>query len=68
MQLEEALPNSMLRTELARSLQQTAWLYGDLVADWAMRTGVSAPSSPFAPAVLDVLGLLVAGKGERLET
>ncbi len=67
-ELEEALPNSMLRTELARSLQQTARLYSDLVADWAMRTGVTAPSSLFAPAVLDVLGRLVAGKGERLDT
>lgn len=66
--LEDALPTSMVRTELARSLQQTARLYTDLVADWAARTGVAAPASPLAPAVLDVLDQVVKGKGERLES
>ena len=66
--LEDALPLSLARTELARSLQQTACLYRDLVADWAARTGATAPSSQFVPAVLDVLDRLVAGNGERIES
>jgi hypothetical protein len=43
--LENALPTSMLRAELARSLQQTARLYRDLLADWAT-------PDRFHPAVL----------------
>jgi predicted nucleotidyltransferase len=66
--LEEALPHSLGRGELARSLQQTAQLYRDLVTGWATRTGTAPPSSPFAPAVLDALNKLVTGKGERIAT
>ena len=65
--LDDALPTSMHRAELARSLQQTARLYLDLIADWATRTGLTAPSSQLAPAVLDVVDSLVAGDGGRLE-
>ncbi len=65
--LDDALPTSMHRAELARSLQETARLYRDLVADWATRTGSTPPSSPLAPAVLDVLDQLATGNGERLE-
>jgi len=65
-QLHAALPGSMDRAELARSLQCVADLYEHLVADWAGRTGAHAPSSPFAPAVRDVLRRLVEGGGERL--
>jgi predicted nucleotidyltransferase len=65
--LDDALPHSLRRAELARSLRQTALLYRDLVAGWAARTGAIAPSSPLAPAVLDALDKLVAGNGERIE-
>lgn len=64
--LEDALPHSLRRAELARSLRQTALLYRDLVAGWAARTGATPPSSPLAPAVLDALNKLVAGNGERI--
>jgi predicted nucleotidyltransferase len=64
--VEDALPHSLRRAELARSLRQTALLYRDLVAGWATRTGATPPSSPLAPAVLDALDKLVAGDGERL--
>jgi predicted nucleotidyltransferase len=64
--LEDALPHSLGRAELARSLQQTARLYRDLVADWATRTDATPPSSPLAPAVLDALSKLVTGNGERI--
>lgn len=64
--LDDALPHSLHRAELARSLQQTARLYGELLADWAARTGSRPPSSPLAPAVRDALDKLVAGDGERL--
>jgi predicted nucleotidyltransferase len=64
--LENALPHSLRRAELARSLQQTAELYRDLVAGWATRTDATPPSSPLAPAVLDALNKLVAGNGERI--
>jgi predicted nucleotidyltransferase len=67
-QVEEALPHSLGRAELARSLQQTARLYRDLVADWAARTGATPPSSPLAPAVLDALHKLVGGNGERIDS
>jgi predicted nucleotidyltransferase len=66
--LEDALPHSLRRAELARSLLQTAQLYRDLVAGWATRTGVTPPSSPLAPAVLDALNKLVTGNGERIES
>lgn len=66
--LEDALPHSLHRAELARSLQQTARLYRDLVAAWATRTGATPPSSPLAPAVLEALNKLVAGNGERIES
>jgi predicted nucleotidyltransferase len=66
--IEDALPHSLRRAELARSLQQTAQLYRDLVADWATRTGAAPPSSPLAPAVLDALNKLVAGNGERIDS
>jgi hypothetical protein len=65
-QLDAALPTSMDRPELARSLHAVGRLYEQLVADWARRHDVSAPSSPFAPAVRDVLRRLVDGGGERL--
>ena len=65
-QLDAALPSSMDRAELARSLQCVADLYEQLMADWAGRTEVPAPSSPFAPAVRDVLRRLVEGDGRRL--
>lgn len=65
--LEDALPHSLRRAELARALQQTARLYRDLVAEWSTRTGATAPSSPLAPAVLDALDKLAAGGGERIE-
>jgi predicted nucleotidyltransferase len=65
--LEDALPASLLRAELARSLRQTARLYRELVAEWAIRTGSTPPSSLLAPAVLDVLDRLVTGQGERLD-
>jgi predicted nucleotidyltransferase len=64
--IEDALPHSLRRAELARSLRQTAQLYRDLVADWATRTGAASPSSPLAPAVLDALNKLVTGNGERI--
>jgi predicted nucleotidyltransferase len=64
--LEDALPHSLRRSELARSLQQTARLYSDLVAGWATRTGATLPSSPLAPAVLAALTKLVTGNGERI--
>lgn len=64
--IEDALPHSLQRAELARSLQQTAFLYRDMVAEWVERTGSAAPSSPLAPGVLDVLARLVAGNGERI--
>lgn len=64
--IDEALPHSLQRDELARSLQQTALLYRDVVADWAVRTGTAPPSSPLAPGVLDALEKLVAGKGEHI--
>jgi predicted nucleotidyltransferase len=64
--LEGALPHSLQRAELARSLQQTAELYRDLVAAWAARTGAAPPSSPLAPAALDALNKLVTGNGERI--
>lgn len=57
---EDALPHSLSRPELARALRQTAVLYRELVAEWAARTGVTAPSSPLAPGVLDALDELVA--------
>jgi predicted nucleotidyltransferase len=66
--IEDALPHSLRRAELARSLQQTAQLYRDLVAGWATRTGDTPPSSPLAPAVLDALNKLVTGNGERIES
>jgi Nucleotidyltransferase domain len=66
--IEDALPHSLRRAELARSLQQTAQLYRDLVADWATRTGAAPPSSPLAPAVLDALNRLVTGNGERISS
>ena len=66
--LEDALPHSLRRAELARSLRQTAQLYRDLVAGWATRTGTTPPSSPLAPAVLDALNKLVTGNGERIES
>jgi predicted nucleotidyltransferase len=66
--VEDSLPHSLDRAELARALQQTARLYRDLVADWAARTGSTAPSSPLAPAVLDALHKLVTGNGERIES
>jgi predicted nucleotidyltransferase len=66
--LEDALPHSLRRAELARSLLQTARLYRDLVAGWATRTGGTPPSSPLAPAVLDALNKLVTGNGERIES
>jgi predicted nucleotidyltransferase len=66
--LEDALPHSLRRAELARSLLQTAQLYRDLVAGWATRTGGTPPSSPLAPAVLDALNKLVTGNGERIES
>jgi predicted nucleotidyltransferase len=66
--LEDALPHSLHRAELARSLKQTAQLYSDLVADWATRTSATPPSSPLAPAVLDALNKLVTGSGERIES
>jgi predicted nucleotidyltransferase len=64
--VEDALPHSLGRAELARSLQQTAHLYRDLVAGWATRTGGTPPASPLAPAVLDALNGLVTGDGERI--
>lgn len=64
--LDAALPASSTRSELARALRQTARLYGELVAEWAARTGSRPPASPMAPAVLDTLDRLVAGQGERL--
>jgi predicted nucleotidyltransferase len=66
--IEDALPHSLHRAELARSLLQTAQLYRELVADWATRTGTTPPSSPLAPGVLDALNKLVAGHGERIES
>jgi predicted nucleotidyltransferase len=66
--LEDALPHSLRRAELARSLLQTAQLYRDLVEGWATRTGATPPSSPLAPAVLDALNSLVTGNGERIES
>lgn len=66
--LEDALPHSLRRAELARALRQTALLYRELVAQWAARTGAPAPSSPLAPGVLDALDKLVIGGGERIET
>ena len=66
--LEDALPHSLRRAELARSLRQTAQLYRDLVAGWATRTGATPPSSRLAPAVLDALNKLVTGNGERIES
>jgi predicted nucleotidyltransferase len=65
--IEDALPHSLRRDELARALHQTALLYRDLLADWAVRTGATAPSSALAPGVLEALEKLVAGKGERVE-
>jgi predicted nucleotidyltransferase len=65
-QLDDALPHSLRRAELARSLRQTAELYRDLLAGWAARTGATPPSSPLAPAVLDALNKLVTGNGERI--
>lgn len=65
--LEGALPHSLHRAELARALQQTARVYRELVAEWANRTGATAPSSPLAPAVLDALDKLAIGRGERIE-
>jgi predicted nucleotidyltransferase len=65
-QLDAALPTSMDRAELARSLQEVANLYEQLLAEWAGRSAVPAPSSPFAPAVRNVLRRLVEGSGERL--
>jgi Nucleotidyltransferase domain len=64
--IEYALPRSLRRAELARSLRQTAQLYRDLVAGWAARTGATRPSSPLAPAVLEALNKLVTGNGERI--
>jgi predicted nucleotidyltransferase len=64
--IEDALPHSLHRAELARSLQQTGQFYRDLVADWATRTGATPPSSPLAPAVLDALNKLVTGNGEQI--
>lgn len=66
--LEDALPHSLGRAELARSLRQTARLYRELVAEWATRTAATPPSSSLAPGVLDALDRLVAGNGERLES
>jgi len=66
--LEDALPHSLRRAELARSLRETALLYVELVADWATRTGATPPSSALAPAVLDALAKLVTGNGERIES
>jgi predicted nucleotidyltransferase len=66
--LEKALPHSLHRAELARSLQQSAQLYRDLVVDWSMRTGATPPSSLLAPAVLEALNKLVTGNGERIES
>jgi predicted nucleotidyltransferase len=66
--IEDALPHSLHRAELARSLQQTAQLYRDLMVGWATRTGATPPSSPLAPAVLDALNKLVTGNGERIES
>jgi hypothetical protein len=66
--LEDALPHSLHRAELARSLKQMAQLYRDLVAGWTTRTGATPPSSPLAPAVLDALNKLVTGNGERIES
>jgi predicted nucleotidyltransferase len=65
-QLEATLPSSMGRAELARSLQRVARLYEQLLADWAGRVGVPAPSSPLARAVREVLRRLAEGDGERL--
>jgi hypothetical protein len=65
--VDEALPHSLSPAELARSLQQTALLYRDVLADWAIRTGVAPPSSPLAHGVLDALDRLNVGKGERIE-
>jgi predicted nucleotidyltransferase len=65
-QIENALPHSLRRAELARSLLQTAQLYLELLAGWATRTGITAPSSPLAPAVLDALTKLVSGHGEQI--
>jgi predicted nucleotidyltransferase len=64
--LDAAMPRSLNRAELARALQEVAKLYEHLLDEWAARAGVTAPRSPFAPAVRDVLGRLVEGNGERL--
>lgn len=64
--LDAALPRSMDRAALARSLQLVADLYEQLVDDWGRRHGVSAPSSTLAPGVRSVLRRLVDGDGERL--
>jgi predicted nucleotidyltransferase len=66
--IDDALPHSLRRDELARSLRRTARLYRELVADWATRTGATPPSSPLAPGVLDALNRLVTGNGQRLES
>ena len=67
-QIEDALPHSLHRAELARSLKRTAGLYRELVAEWATRTGADPPSSPVAPAVLEALDKLLRGNGERIES
>lgn len=64
--IEQALPHSLQRAELARSLRSTALLYRDLLAEWSERTGAAVPSSALAPAVLEALEGLVAGNGEKL--
>lgn len=64
--VEDALPHSLQRAELASSLRQTAFLYRDLLAEWAVRTDSTVPSSPLESGVLTALEKLVAGKGEAL--
>lgn len=64
--IEEALPRTLHRDELARALRQTALLYRDLVAEWAVRIGVAPPTSPLAPGVLDALDRLAAGNGRHM--
>jgi predicted nucleotidyltransferase len=66
--IEDALPHSLGRAELARSLRHTAQLYRDLVADWAARTGTAPPSSPLAPGVVEALNKLATGNGVRVES
>jgi hypothetical protein len=63
--LDRLYPSSTSAPELARALKDTAFVYAELLTEWADRTGSPRPSSELEPGTLTMLARLVRGELSR---